>query len=195
MSILQNTRFRIGAGVAAVVLAVAAISAGTYAAFTDTEAGPGGTIASGTLDLEVGAAPGTVSLFSASNIKPGFSQDVTFRVTNSGSVPGTLSSTLLMTGADVTCTEPEREAEGGSCAAVGDLQEQMTVAVVAGPGGPVAAAPVGLFVSTGLPSPGTLAAGATETYTLRFALPDLTTNNRVQGDSVTITSTFNLVQA
>ncbi|MCO1661152.1 SipW-dependent-type signal peptide-containing protein [Pseudonocardia sp. S2-4] len=35
-------------GIAAVVLAVAAIGAGTYAAFSDTESGPDGTIAAGT---------------------------------------------------------------------------------------------------------------------------------------------------
>jgi spore coat-associated protein N len=200
MTILQNTRFRVAAGIAAVVLAVAAIGAGTYAAFNDTESGPDGAIASGTLDLVVGAAPGTVNLFSATNIKPGFTQDVTFQVGNTGSIPGTLTSTMLMTGADVTCTEPEYAAEGvgaGACAALGNLQEQMTVAVVAGPNGAVAAAPLSQFVTSGLPLPGTLAPGASTTYTLRFAFPDLagTTNNRAQGDSINITSTFNLVQA
>jgi spore coat-associated protein N len=199
MTILQNTRFRIAVGIAAVVLAVAAIGAGTYAAFSDTESGPDGTIAAGTLDLVVGASPGTVNLFSASNIKPGFSTDVTFTVSNTGSLPGTLTSKLTTTGTDGTCTEPEYVAEGvgaGACAATGNLPEQMTVAVVAGPNGAVAAAPMSQFLTTGLPLPGTLAAGGTTTYTLRFALPDLsgTTNNKVQGDTINITSTFDLVQ-
>jgi hypothetical protein len=102
-------------------------------------------------------------------------------------------------GADVTCTEPEYVAEGvaaNACNPAGNLQEQMTVAVVAGPNGAVAAAPLSQFLTTGLPLPGTLAAGATTTCTLRFTLPDLsgTTNNKVQGDSITITSTFDLVQ-
>jgi spore coat-associated protein N len=199
MTILQNTRFRIAIGIAAIVLAAAAIGAGTYAAFSDTETGPDGTLASGTLDLVVGAAPGTVNLFSASNIKPGFSQDVTFTVSNTGTLPGTLTSRLTAVGADVTCTEPEYVAEGvaaGACAAGGNLQEQMTVAVVAGPNGAVAAAPMSQFLTTGLPLPGTLGAGATTTYTLRFALPDLpgTTNNKAQGDSLNLTSTFDLVQ-
>jgi spore coat-associated protein N len=199
MTILQNTRFRLAVGIAAVVLAVAAIGAGTYAAFSDTEAGPDGTIAAGTLDLVVGATPGTVNLFAASNIKPGFTQDVTFTVSNTGSLPGTLSSSLMMTGTDGTCTEPEYVAEGvaaNGCAAAGNLQEQMTVAVVAGPGGAAAAVPLSQFMTSGLPLPGQLAAGGTATYTLRFALPDLpnTTNNRVQGDTIAITSTFNLVQ-
>jgi spore coat-associated protein N len=199
MSILQSTRARVTIGIVAVVLAVAAIGAGTYAAFSDTEAGPDGTVAAGTLDLVVGAAPGTVSLFSAANIKPGFSQDVTFQVSNTGSLPGSLSSQLTLSGTDGTCTEPEYVAEGvaaGACAPNGNLQEQMTVAVVSGPGGPVAAAPVNQFVTNGLPSAGTLAAGANQAYTLRFALPDLagTVNNKVQGDTITISSTFNLIQ-
>lgn len=200
MTILQNTRFRLAVGIAAVVLAVAAIGAGTYAAFSDTETGPDGRIATGTLDLVVGAQGGTVNLFNATNIKPPFSQDVTFQVTNSGSLPGNLSSSIFFTGADVTCTEPEYVAENvaaGACAPSGNLQEQMTVAVVAGPGGAVPAAPISTLVTNGLPSAGTLDPGATATYTLRFTLPDLsgTTNNRVQGDSISITSTFNLIQA
>ncbi len=101
MTILQNTKVRRAAGIAAVVLVVAEIGVGTYAAFSDTEQGPGGTITSGTLDLVVGAAPGTVELFIATSIAPGFTRDVTFQVTNAGSVPGTLSSTLQLTGADV----------------------------------------------------------------------------------------------
>jgi spore coat-associated protein N len=200
MTILQNTRFRIAVGIAAVVLAAAAIGAGTYAAFSDTETGPNGTLASGTLDLVVGATPGTLNLFSATNMKPGTSQDATFQVSNTGSLPGTLTSALSVTGADVTCTEPEYVAEGvaaGACAPGGNLQEQMTVQVVAGPNGPAAAVPLSQFVTAGLPLPGTLAAGASANYTLRFAFTDLpgTTNNKAQGDSVAITSTFNLVQA
>jgi predicted ribosomally synthesized peptide with SipW-like signal peptide len=99
MTILQNTRFRIAVGIAAVVLAAAAIGAGTYAAFSDTEDGPNGSMSQ--------------------------------------------------------------------------------------------------FLTSGLPLPGTLGANATTTYTLRFALPDLsgTTNNKVQGDSINLTSTFDLVQA
>ncbi len=119
MTILQNTRFRIAVGIAAVVLAAAAIGAGTYAAFSDTESGPDGTLASGTLDLVVGATPGTLNLFSATNMKPGTSQNATFQVSNTGSLPGTLTSVLTAVGADVTCTEPEYVAEAvaaGACA-------------------------------------------------------------------------------
>lgn len=199
MTILQNTKFRIAVGIAAVVLAAAAIGAGTYAAFSDTETGPDGTIASGTLDLVVGAPAGTVNLFTVTNMKPGTSQDASFTVSNTGSLPGTLTSKLTVVGADVTCTEPEYVAEGvgaGACAAAGNLQEQMTVTVVAGPGASTTPVPMSQFITTGLPLPGTLAPGASSPYTLRFTLPDLsgTTNNKAQGDSLSLTSTFDLVQ-
>jgi hypothetical protein len=165
MTILQNTGFRIAVGTAAVVLAAAAIGAGTYAAFSDPR---------------------------PARTEPSPAARLTW------SLPGALTSKLTTVGADVTCTEPEYVAEGvaaNACNPAGNLQEQMTVAVVAGPNGAVAAAPLSQFLTTGLPLPGTLAAGAT-TYTLRFTLPDLsgTTKNKVQGDSITITSTFDLVQ-
>ncbi|SDE82724.1 TasA family protein [Pseudonocardia oroxyli] len=191
-------------GVVAAVIAAAAIGAGTYAAFTDTETGPGGTQTAGTLDLEIGGT-GVQTLFTGTNIAPGYTKDVTFTVHNAGSIGGTLSNSLTLTGADGTCTEPERTAEGGACKPAGDLQDQMTVVVVSSPASNVATAPVAMteFVKTPLPGNGSaLAAGATGTYVLRFALPNDTSttaetnpNNKVQGDTVTLGSTFTLVQA
>jgi spore coat-associated protein N len=199
---LQNRNVRIGLGVAAVVLALAAIGTGTYAAFLDTEKGPGGTTASGTLDLTVGST-GTTQLFSATNIAPGYGQEVTFNLKNVGSLPGTLTSTLKVSGADVACTEPELEAEGkaatGSCNAGGDLQSQMTVSVTKAPGLANPTTPVSLtqFVANGLPAGGVVAAGGTADYTLKFAFPDLagTENNKAQGDSITLSSDFLLTQS
>jgi spore coat-associated protein N len=200
MTILHNRKFRIGVGVAAIVIAAGAIGAGTYAAFVDTESGPGGTITAGTLDLTAGGA-GTIELFSSSNIQPGFSKNATITLRNIGSLPGTLTSTLKVTGADGTCTEPEAEAEGkaaGMCNAAGDLQNQMTVSVISGPGVTTPTTPVTVtqFASTGLPSAGTLAANGTAAYELQFMLPNLsgTENNKVQGDSLTLSSDFTLTQ-
>lgn len=201
MSVLQNPRVRLGLGIAAIALAAAAIGAGTYAAFVDTETGPGGTLSSGTLDLTVGGT-GAVELFDASNIAPGYSTSTVLALRNAGSLPGTLSSTLRLTGADVTCTEPEAEAEarpGGGCSPAGDLQNQMTVSVVRGPGisTPSAAVPVSQFVTTGLPAAGVVPAGGTVEYELLFTLPNLsgTVNNVVQGDRLTLGSDFTLAQS
>jgi len=197
---LQSRKVRIGLGVAVVVLAVAAIGTGTYAAFLDTEKGPGGTTESGTLDLTVGST-GTTQLSSASNIAPGYTQDVTLSLKNAGSLPGTLTSALKVSGADVTCTEPEAEAEGvaaGACNKSGDLQNQMTVTVTKGTGSTAtttAAVPVAQLVATGLPAAGVVSPGATVDYTLHFAFPDLADNNKAQGDSLTLSSDFLLTQS
>lgn len=199
MSILQNKRFRVGVGVAAVVLAVAAIGAGTYAAFVDTETGPGGTVAAGTLDLTVAGGGANLELIKVSNIQPGFSQNATITLRNVGTLPGGLTSTLQVTGADGVCTEPESEAEGkpvGTCSATGDLQNQLQVAVVRGPS-TTTPVPVSQFVGTGLPAPASIPAGATVEYELQFTLPNLAgvENNKVQGDSMTLTSNFVLTQS
>ena len=195
MSVLQNKRFRIGIGIGAVVLAAAAIGLGSYAAFSDVETGPGGQIQSGTLDLEVGTSGQTV-LLNVSNIQPGWTQDVALTLTNVGTLPGVLSGSMVGTSADVTCTEPERVAEGvaanGACA--GNLADQVNVALA-----PVGTTtyPTGSPVITSSPWPGTtIPAGQTVTYNLRFTFPNVadSINNRAQGDSLTVTSNFNLTQ-
>jgi len=199
---LQNRNVRVGLGIAVVVLALAAIATGTYAAFLDTEKGPGGTTASGTLDLTVGST-GTTQLFSATNIAPGYTQDVTLSLKNAGSLPGTLTSTIKVSGADVTCTEPEADAEGvaaGACNRTGDLQNQMTVTVTKGTGSTATttgAVSVAQLVATGLPAAGVVNPGTTVDYTLHFAFPDLTgtENNKAQGDSLTLSSDFLLTQS
>jgi spore coat-associated protein N len=205
----KNSRKKAGliVGLVALVVAAAAIGAGTYAAFTDTETGPGGTQTAGTLDLEVGSGGTTSTLFSASNIAPGFSQDYTFTLKNAGSVTGTLSTATTFSGGDGSCTEPERTAENAtSCNPSGNLQDQMQVVVVSSPvsNTPTSAMSLAGFAGAPLPGSGSLKinGGQTVTYTLRFTLPNDTSttaetnsNNKVQGDSVTLNSTFNLVQS
>ena len=199
---LQNRNVRIGLGVAVVVLTLAAIGTGTYAAFLDTEKGPGGSTASGTLDLTVGST-GTTQLFSATNIAPGYTQDVTLSLKNAGNLPGTLTSKLTVSGADVSCTEPEAEAEGvaaGGCSKTGDLQNQMTVTVTKGTGSTAtttAAVTVSQLVTTALLLFFFNDTATTEIYTLHFVFPDLagTENNKAQGDSITLSSDFLLTQS
>jgi spore coat-associated protein N len=131
---------------------------------------------------------------------PGYTQDVTITLNDVGNTPGTPNSTMTATGADGRCTEPEQIAEGGSCAAGGNLQDQMTVQILSTPTSSTAGAArsVSNFLSAGgLGAGGTLVGGASGSYKLRFALPNLagTQNNNVQGDSIRIDSTFNLAQA
>ena len=53
------------------------------------------------------------------------------------------------------------------------------------------------FVANGLPAAGTLAANGTVVYQLQFVLPNLpgVENNKVQGDSLTVSSDFSLIQS
>lgn len=191
----MNTRTKAGIGLAAAAVAVVAIGLGTYAAFTGTERGPGSTATAGTLDLTLDSNASTV-LFSQGNLAPGFSTEVDVSVRNAGSIDGTLSSSFTVSGADGRCTAPEKALEalpGGGCAPGGNLQDQMTVQVLDGPGvtagNPV---PLKTFVADGLPATA-LAAGASGTYRLLVALP-VAADNRVQGDAITLGSTFTLNQ-
>ncbi|GAA2893559.1 hypothetical protein GCM10010472_60170 [Pseudonocardia halophobica] len=183
-------------GLVALVVAAAAIGAGTYAAFSDTETGPSGTIGAGTLDLEVGSAPANATLFSASNIAPGYVSPtpVTITVRNAGTIAGTLSNSLTVNGGDGSCPEPESELTGG-CKSTGDLQDYLMVEVTGSPSGAtVGKTKLADFVSgKKLPTGGTLEGGKSATYTLVFSLP-ADTGNIVQGDTVTLNSTFNLDQ-
>ncbi|MET0188866.1 MAG: hypothetical protein ABW212_07720, partial [Pseudonocardia sediminis] len=67
--------------------------------------------------------------------------------------------------------------------------------ILSGPGVTAATAPVPLktFVANGLPTAGQIKAGETVAYQLRFALPTAA-DNKVQGDSVTVGSSFTLDQ-
>jgi spore coat-associated protein N len=195
MALLQNRKVRLGIGVGAVVLAAVAIGAGTYAAFVDTQKGPSGSIAAGTLALTVGGSAQT-NLFTGSDIKPGYTSTVSLDLTNAGNLPGTLAQTWTVTGGDGVCTTPEYIAEGKSgppCNAAGDLQDQMTV-LMAGPG-ITSTTPVTIAqFAANPPAAATLAGGAKNTYTFTFALPDRSDNNKVQGDTISVTSNFTLTQ-
>lgn len=194
-----SKKLKVAIGIGAAVLAAAAIGAGTYAAFVDVENGPASSVGAGTLDLAVGGTALT-NLFDGTNIQPGYDHTVTLSLTNSGSIPGTLSDAVTLTGSDITCTEPESAAEGrpeGECNPLGDLQDQMLVSIDDGPDGAEPTSPVTLtqFAQTGFPSL-ELQAGEVVTYTLHFTLPNLagTQNNAVQGDGVSLTSSFTLDQ-
>ncbi|MBW0117377.1 TasA family protein [Pseudonocardia abyssalis] len=178
MSILQrNKKLAAGIGVAAVAAAAVALGAGTYAAFTDTETGPGGTLAAGTLNLDIASTPtATTQLFSASNIAPGYdSGPLVFTLTNTGSIDGTLRG-------DATVEENTG----------GDLDRELRVSGnCPGTASNFADQPVSILL-TGFNAD--LDAGQTVTCTFRFTFPDGPNNNDAQGDTVTIASTFVLTQ-
>lgn len=199
MSVLpKSKKATVGIGVAAAAAAAIALGGGTYAAFSDSETGPGGTLAAGTLDLVVGGTPGQAKLLDVKDLVPGTTvPEKTLTITNAGSVPGVLTGTLNVSGTDGgKCTEPEAAAEGvgvNGCAAGGNLAEQLTITVKElGTNAPVSQVQSGAFPLSGTE----LAPGQVITFTVGFALPNLpgTENNKVQGDTVTIASTLDLTQ-
>jgi predicted ribosomally synthesized peptide with SipW-like signal peptide len=181
VSVLQkNKKVAAGIGVAAAAAAVLALGAGTYAAFSDTEAGPGGTLAAGTLTLDVTSnAEATTEVFSAENIAPGYtSSPRVVTIANTGTVNGTLSATATVTentGGDLD----DQLLASGNC--TGSTVVNFTNLPVRGLGSGF----------NGLPLP----AGATTVCTFSFTFPDRPDNNLAQGDKVEIASTFTLTQA
>lgn len=178
MSILQkNKKLAAGIGVAAVAAAAVALGAGTYAAFTDTEAGPGGTLAAGTLNLDVSSNPaGTLQLFSASNIAPGYdSGPLVFTLTNTGSINGTVTGNGVVS-ENAGGNLDEQLLVSGSCPGTPSQFTDRTVDIL----------------TTGFNAQ--IDAGQSVVCTFRFTFPDRPDNNDAQGDSVTITSSFSMTQ-
>lgn len=180
MTILQkNKKVAAGIGVAAAAAAVLAVGAGTYAAFTDTEAGPGGTLAAGTLSLDVASSPAaTTEVFSAGDIAPGYTSGPrTVTVRNSGTVDGTLSATATV-GENLGGDLDSQLRVSGNCtdSAVGFADQPVSILATG-------------FSGVSLP------AGESTTCTFTFAFPHRADNNDAQGDTVSINSTFTLTQA
>nr|WP_239028948.1 TasA family protein [Pseudonocardia acidicola] len=187
----KNKKVAAGIGVAALAAAALALGTGTYAAFQDTEAGPGGTLATGTLDLVVGGGASQAELFSATNIAPGYkSPTKTLTIKNDGTIDGVLSGTIKTEGSDNGCTDPEQKA-GGCTKTEGDLPEALLV-TISGTGVP-GTVTVQANQLQGVLRNVPLGAGKDLKYDFVFELPQ-TTGNKVQSDSVTITSSVTLDQ-
>ncbi|MBW0091055.1 hypothetical protein I4I73_17215 [Pseudonocardia sp. KRD-184] len=183
MSVLQkNKKVAAGVGVAAVAAAALALGAGTYASFSDTEAGPGGTLAAGTLTLDITSNPsGVTEIFSASGIAPGYTSGTrTITIKNSGNIDGKLTGTLSVTGG------PDLDDQIGITGNCGNLNVPpgATLASLSGP--------AGNFLSSGV----ALNGGQTVTCSFQFTFKELAdeTNNLAQGESVVVTSNLTLTQ-
>ncbi len=189
MSVLQkNKKVAAGIGITAVAAAALALGAGTFAAFSDTETGPSGTLAAATLDLTVGKSESTTA-FDATNIAPGYQSPtsvLTFR--NEGTIPGTLSVAFLTKNAENTCVEPEAVVDMSCGDADGELGQSLIISIE-GNGfsytGPLKDLPKP--AGTALPAMGSVS------YKMFFTLPK-ETGNEVQSDSVQVTTTGTLEQ-
>ena len=182
------------------MLALSAIGTGTYAAFLDTEKGPGGTTASGTLDLTIGST-GTAQLFSATNIAPGYTQE--WADPEERRLPARHADQHAQgqrRGRDLHRTGGGGRGRGG-----GRLQQDRRPAE---PDDGHRDQGHGLdrhddrglsfaqLVTTGLPAAGVVSPGTTVDYTLHFVFPDLTgtetTKHRV---TASLNSDFLLTQS
>lgn len=183
MSVLQkNKKVAAGVGITAVAAAALALGAGTFAAFTDTEAGPGGTLAAGTLNLDVTSVPaGATTVFSASNIAPGYTSGPrSVTIANTGNIDGKLTGTLSVTGGPDL--DDQIEVTGG-CPGGLTIPAGTSLAELAGP--------AGAFLAAGV----TLDGGQTVTCNFSFTFVSNTDNNAAQGESVVVTSNLVLTQA
>jgi len=127
-----------------IIGAVAAVAGGTtMSVFSDTEESPNNTFATGALDLKIDYTesyngevqeeqnltddPGQI--FNLSDVKPGDTGEATisFHVFDN---PAFVDMYLNQTAnEEISCTEPEAEAEGGECGTEGELGENLEILV------------------------------------------------------------------
>ena len=220
---------------ALIVLAMAAI--GTISYFNDTETSTGNSITAGTLNLTADETPtssgnwvltagadganeyGTLTL-----LKPGDSGTITWTLTNTGNLAGTMTITSTVTPAENSSNEPETVAiasNGGTNLGLGDLfgvkltRNGTYILGTADNYVPLSGLEAVLDAETSK----AMAASGTITYVLSWALPtDImkagvdgkfgvvppadppsddvqVDDNIIQGDSVTIDITFTLTQS
>ncbi|MGD9986478.1 TasA family protein [Pseudonocardia sp.] len=187
----RNKKVAAGIGVAAIACAAIAIGSGTYAAFSDTKAGPGGTLAAGTLSLSVGGSVQTPTV-DLSKIKPGDTVHATVTVQNTGSINGNLTATYSLTGSENGCTAAETNplnnlpacTSGSNGDLVGALELKVNGASVPNPGAGNGSVNVGPLNPS----------GTATTYDVEITLPQ-STDSRVQSDTASLTSTLTLTQA
>jgi spore coat-associated protein N len=188
-----------------VVAVTALVGGGIYAYFNDLETSNGNTFTAGTLDLNLDGGNINVVKFTVNDVKPGDSNGGTWTVTNVGNIAGYLD----LEGCSVTesigsTTDPELADEGGSDTAQLGNYLMVHIFVDANNNGswdtgetdilgtnaaPVAVNTMPASYDLNL----SLAGGGTNYITLRWSVP-AATDNRIQGDSVTLDIGFELQQ-
>jgi len=199
----------------AALLVMALVGGGTWAYFSDVETSTGNTFVAGTLDLEVDTENPWASTpidNSATPMEPGETfAPVPIVCKNVGTLTGDLymqittvlgvgGATTYPSGTPVRSSEPEYEAEGGpsTWVAIDDIDTMITLSCenatvgITGLDGvklDVAGAAGWKLVEAGL------IANATATVDLGATLDGAATTNEYQGDTVSFTIEFQIVQA
>jgi predicted ribosomally synthesized peptide with SipW-like signal peptide len=186
---IELSRRKILAGLGTIGLASAGAGAGTMALFEDSEDAQA-QVQSGTLDLRVNGANGTVTILDESGIAPGDSGSNSFYVRNAGNVGGILSATV----GDVVDHENGRndaEKEVDSTNGQGELSQhlKMSLSVEGDTIGPAT-----LANTQGRTfGPWMLGGGVRTKITVNWHLPE-SAGNEVQSDRVTADLGLTLTQ-
>ena len=197
----------LGLGVVA-LLVMALVGGGTWAYFSDVETSTGNVLTAGTLDLNLDGGNTNVVKFTVSNLKPGDSDNGTWTVRNVGSLTGYLDlESCNITESVGTSTDSELvdEPTHADTTQLGNyLKVHMFVDADndgvwdAGEtdilGTNAAYAAINTIVSSYNLNLPLAATNGTNYITLRWTVDGASTDNRIQGDSVTLNMTFELQQ-
>lgn len=187
--------------VAALAGASAAAGAGTMAAFSDEATSGPNAVSTGTLDLELDGADGTVQFLSETEVAPGDSGQATVTLSNTGSLTGYVDVTVAsLTSYEngLVGNENAADSSGGDPGpGNGELQDYLEVHAEL-QGGP--ALWTGYDVAANRLTPGTeydldyeLPGGATVDFVFDWQLPE-SAGNDAQSDGLEFALTFSLDQ-
>ena len=190
-----------------IALVSALIGGGIYAYFSDVETSTGNTFTAGTLDLNLDGGNTNVVKFTVSDVKPGDSGGGSWTVANVGSIAGYLDlESISVSEAIGTTTDPEEadEPTGVDTIQLGTYL-MVHLFVDTNNNGSWDAGEADIFGTDAAPAAiNTIAAsyaldlslaatGGTNYITLVWSV-GTGTDNRIQGDSVTLDITFELQQ-
>jgi len=190
-----------------IALVSALIGGGVFAYFSDVETSTGNVFTAGTLDLNLDGGNTNVVKFTVSNVKPGDSGGGTWTVTNVGSIVGYLDlESIGVTEAIGTTTDPELadEPTGLDTTQLGNYL-LVHMFIDANNNGSWDAGETDIFGTNAVPAAintiagsyaldlSLAASGGTNYITLLWSVAT-STDNRIQGDSVTLDMTFELQQ-
>jgi spore coat-associated protein N len=189
-----------------IVLVCGVVGGGVYAYFSDVETSTGNTFTAGTLDLNLDGGNTNVVKFTVGDVAPGDSGNGTWTVSNVGSIDGYLDlESVSVTEGIGTTTDPEvaDEPSHGDTAQLGSYL-LAHLFVDTNDNGSWDSGETDIFGSDGSPAAiNTIAGsydqnlslphGSTNYITLVWSVPG-DTDNRIQGDNVTLEMTFELQQ-
>jgi spore coat-associated protein N len=189
-----------------VVAVTALVGGGIYAYFSDVETSNGNTFTAGTLDLNLDSGNINVVKFNVGDVKPGDTGGGTWTVTNVGNIAGYLDLENCSVSESVgTTTDPELADEGGPDTAQLGNYLMVHIFVDDNNNGIWDLGEADILGTDALPvKVNTIAAsydlnisltgsGGITYITLTWSVP-VDTDNRIQGDSVTLNIGFELQQ-